>query len=570
MNNRTCFPSCCKFLVVTSLLLASSCDLFEPDTLDQDKQVVFHNTEVYILPGKSSIIDFNSLIDISFIDASLVITQQPNRGELRQLESLLFKYSPSDLFTEGQDQFLISVKSEGKIIKTETITISLIQTLAELPCTLIAIEDKAKIKVGSSLSANILDNDRICGMDADELQVSIQIEPKYGVVNMIENSIIMYTPESAFVGHDELIYKLFNKSDGQISYGILEVTVQSQLFEEQPPKIFDGVSGEWNQLLFNCCINTIHFIDNETGFVGGSHGTLLRTTDGGVTWEDVSVKTELPEFWWFTDIFFPTANTGYVTAIKHVGGPPFGQYELLNEFAIFRTNDGGETWVEKSSPDTITYDGAMHFFSSLNGLVTSGSRIYKTTDGGESWKLVANSANGEKFKSFRFFDSSIGFVLQDNGELLTTTNEGESWVEYNEMTQVITLAITGNSIFAARGSRFTNCNEVTNSDLNTMIWNSTGGMAWEQVISLENLIALDFAFSPSGTIGFMVGISKTGNECGTISSLVTTTDSGVTWNSGTPSIWAENLFDISIPSEESAYFLGHSAGFTVVLKYTAK
>ena len=71
------------------LLTILSCDSFKEDFIEPAKQVIFSTTDYYVLPGSSVVIDLESLVEQSFANASLKISQNPIRGSLSQLGTLL-------------------------------------------------------------------------------------------------------------------------------------------------------------------------------------------------------------------------------------------------------------------------------------------------------------------------------------------------------------------------------------------------------------------------------------------------------------------------------------------------
>lgn len=76
--------------------------------------------------------------------------------------------------------------------------------------------------------------------------------------------------------------------------------------------------------------NRIYFFDDSFGFVGGPHGLILKTTDGGNTWQ-TKVAQGFSEVY---DLYFVSPDSG--AAVGPGGAARF-------------TTDGGETWFEDES-----------------------------------------------------------------------------------------------------------------------------------------------------------------------------------------------------------------------------
>ena len=107
-----------------------------------------------------------------------------------------------------------------------------------------------------------------------------------------------------------------------------------------------------------------------------------------------------------------------------------------------RTLDGGQTWVpgQVSDASNLDFRAVVGFSADEAFLMSSGSgdqsRIYHTSDGGQHWKSQFTNSNPKGFfDSMAFWDSKHGIVLgdpisDDKGKLhfeLLETEDGESW-----------------------------------------------------------------------------------------------------------------------------------------------
>lgn len=113
--------------------------------------------------------------------------------------------------------------------------------------------------------------------------------------------------------------------------------------------------------------SSVCFADESTGFTVGN-STLLKTTDAGATWNVISEEYPL------LAIDFPTPDKGFAVGILGL---------------IMRTTDGGETWEQYNYP-TSDYLNAVNFYDADTGYAVGGTDIatalvLKTTDGGVSW-----------------------------------------------------------------------------------------------------------------------------------------------------------------------------------------
>ncbi|MCT7357160.1 oxidoreductase [Streptomyces sp. 15-116A] len=119
-------------------------------------------------------------------------------------------------------------------------------------------------------------------------------------------------------------------------------------------------------------------VSRNTAWLAGTRGTVLRTTDGGRSWRNVSPPGagELQ----FRDVEAFDARRAVVLAI--------GEGEASR---VYRTDDGGRTWTE-----SFRNTDARAFFDHRHGLAMSDPvdgrfRILSTRDGGRSWTVLPDT-----------------------------------------------------------------------------------------------------------------------------------------------------------------------------------
>jgi photosystem II stability/assembly factor-like uncharacterized protein len=165
---------------------------------------------------------------------------------------------------------------------------------------------------------------------------------------------------------------------------------------------------------------TAHFrglsaVSATTAWVSGytpTEGVVMRTTDGGATWQDVSpLGTAGLQF---RDIEAFDADDAVTMSI---GSNP-------TDFRIYVTHDGGQTWdiTFVNSEPTAFYD-CMTFFDRNRGLALSDPpdgvhfRVIATDDGGMSWHVTGlqmPAAPGE-------------YAFAASGQCLTSDHGHRAW-----------------------------------------------------------------------------------------------------------------------------------------------
>lgn len=160
-------------------------------------------------------------------------------------------------------------------------------------------------------------------------------------------------------------------------------------------------------------VNTVYFFNATTGWRGGENGEIFKTTDGGSTWvrQNSGINASI------YGIKFFDAQTGWATGA-------FG--------ALLRTTDGGSTWTVSKFGDvaysmngsdlaSITViDAKTLYIGRPNG--GSFGTMYGSKDGGLSWKTISSVpyqiTAGGKFWTLQ--NSSIR-VSTDGGQTYTSS-----------------------------------------------------------------------------------------------------------------------------------------------------
>jgi hypothetical protein len=162
----------------------------------------------------------------------------------------------------------------------------------------------------------------------------------------------------------------------------------------------------------NAVYHSLHFVDAQRGWLAGAF--IQRTDDGGRTWS----RQHTAQWVLFEGISFADRQTGWA-----VGW--FGE--------IAHTTDGGNTWVRQSSP-VIPPEGvalAVHAVDVRTAWIAGNDRgnhtqfAARTTDGGRTWQRflvpTGSSYYQPAFTGAAFFSADYGWIgggpRVDNGGL---------------------------------------------------------------------------------------------------------------------------------------------------------
>ncbi|HEX9484978.1 MAG TPA: hypothetical protein VF929_10375 [Gemmatimonadaceae bacterium] len=126
---------------------------------------------------------------------------------------------------------------------------------------------------------------------------------------------------------------------------------------------------------------------------------------------------------------------------------------------ILRTTDGGAHWRADTVPGATALD--LRSIAATSATVAhamsiaDSGRVFRTTDGGRSWSVrFTGLRKGSFFDAIKFWDAKHGITVSDpvDGRFLviTTSNGGDTWEE--TPVEGMPAALTGEGAFAASGS----------------------------------------------------------------------------------------------------------------------
>lgn len=224
------------------------------------------------------------------------------------------------------------------------------------------------------------------------------------------------------------------------------------------------------QYQFPACyeINSICFVDSTTGWAAGwAHaehigpaGVILKTTDGGLNWQEQLMDSTYSKF---NSITFLDSLQGWAAGMS----------------ILYQTFNGGQTWIPISdslfqfevelgfrdmqsvsfadsmtgiivgteSSIAITHNGGASWNCSIvipengwidtlfHGIMLSGQQgcacghggIATTSDSGNTWQ--AKHLEDQYYKKCFFINPQQGWILSNQSQVLYTNNSGETWTD---------------------------------------------------------------------------------------------------------------------------------------------
>lgn len=173
-------------------------------------------------------------------------------------------------------------------------------------------------------------------------------------------------------------------------------------------------------------------VSERVAWASGADSTVLRTVDGGTTWQKLTVTSDALDF---RDVDAVDAQTAYLLSI---GKGPASR--------IYKTTDAGITWTQQfKNEDPKVFLDAMSFWDANNGIAFGDSvngqfYILTTADGGRSWSRVPQSAlppalenegafaaSGTNIAVFGKSHAWIGTGAAAKSRVLRTSDRGRTW-----------------------------------------------------------------------------------------------------------------------------------------------
>lgn len=174
-------------------------------------------------------------------------------------------------------------------------------------------------------------------------------------------------------------------------------------------------------------------VNEQVAWASGAQGTVLRTADGGATWEKLTVPDAAALD--FRDVDAVSETTAYVLSIGKGG-----------DSRIYKTTDAGAHWQKQfTNDDADAFYDAMAFWDASRGLAISDSVkgqfvILTTRDGGAKWTRVPATALPPALANEGAFAGSgtniavaaggrawIGTGAAERSRVLRTADGGATW-----------------------------------------------------------------------------------------------------------------------------------------------
>ena len=264
-------------------------------------------------------------------------------------------------------------------------------------------------------------------------------------------------------------------------------------------------------------LHGVYLLDSGVAYSVGDSGTILKSTDAGMTWNALTSGTTKALY----DIYF----------FNDAEGVAVGDSGL-----ILRTTDGGANWTTVASGVRDSLRSIS--FSGANGICGGLSQdILYSSDSGTSWHVSQKGFFGGGFFGTQMLSPTLGVVTGQNsifqGLQGTTVDGGASWTFHP-------FYFNGNEGSADDIFFFDDMTGVSSGVLfdgtGAIARTTNGGTDWNSTIFSQGMQGIDF---PKPEAGFAVGF---------VGTILKSNDLGLTWSAQTSGTFFD-LFDVHFATD---------------------
>lgn len=228
----------------------------------------------------------------------------------------------------------------------------------------------------------------------------------------------------------------------------------------------DDNGNSWERQLpenqFDKLVFDLEFRNESEGFAACYEGKVLRTEDGGATWQLSQTEHWMPMKGLFIvndSVLVAVGGDGYDRGSIHRSEDNGRNWRVIDSMnyelrdvvftdektgyacgygTVIKTTDGGLNWT--LTPAKNEFFSTLDFPTASTGYVAGRTgTIIKTTDAGNTWKVLRNGNNPfnprHAFHRIRFLNENTGYLVGDNGLIMKTADGGKTWNKLDKGTR---------------------------------------------------------------------------------------------------------------------------------------
>lgn len=223
-------------------------------------------------------------------------------------------------------------------------------------------------------------------------------------------------------------------------------------------------------------LTSISFVDQMNGIAVGHDMTILRTTDGGVTWtlQYNNIENELPL------LAVKFINAGYAIA---TGG--FS--------SVLESRDGGLTWQERLLDEDIQDDFHLNdLFTDTDGNIfipAEFGNVYRSQDGGANFEALVTPYDGSFWGGMTLDNGSI-LVWGMRGNAFISSDKGATWMK----------VVTNTDRSLSGGTQLEDGRVILTGLSGLVLVSTDGGRSFSETVREDRISFAQVSSGPDGSI----------------------------------------------------------------------
>jgi photosystem II stability/assembly factor-like uncharacterized protein len=275
-----------------------------------------------------------------------------------------------------------------------------------------------------------------------------------------------------------------------------------------------GINAQWittSAPIVSWRYDDVYFTNPDLGwavrFSSGSDGTILKTIDGGASWQSMPGASPGAKY---RDVGFLDSLNGFIGTLS-------SGYDPQDTVIMYQTSDGGTTWNSVTNFPGPRPAGICGMFVVNDSTLYAGGRyygpagFYKTTDKGINWSYMNLNAVAGGIVDLHFFNKDTGIAvggslpnyLSGKGRILRTVDGGNTWTVVHTSTH--TQEICWKVSFPSPNIGYVSLQSFRSGGAQYFLKTTDGGLTWTDLPFLSggsyNVQGIGFINDTTGWIG---------------------------------------------------------------------
>jgi photosystem II stability/assembly factor-like uncharacterized protein len=182
----------------------------------------------------------------------------------------------------------------------------------------------------------------------------------------------------------------------------------------------------------------VYALSDSDCWAVGADTLIIRTTNGGETWQRMVPNVSFGAPWVATTISFSGRDTGWIAGFYRTISP--------DSFFVLKTTDRGNTWLKLYIQDNGCVPFALDVLDESHAWLSCNHNLLRTSDG-SNWQVITSLSGDDLLRDVAFVTPKIGWITlysdPATSVIYRTIDSGKSW------TSQLTFCLTGADIYTS-------------------------------------------------------------------------------------------------------------------------